>query len=161
MIDADGYRHNVGIIIANKQGKLFWGKRMNQDSWQFPQGGMNEGETPQQAVFRELKEEVGLNPVDIRVLGRTEGWLSYDLPKHFVRNETLPICIGQKQIWFLLGLVAEEKAIDLNLDNQPEFDGWDWVEYWHPVQNVVNFKQEVYQSALAELEPFLQKFWLA
>ena len=161
MIDTEGYRHNVGIIIVNKEGKLFWGKRVCQQSWQFPQGGIDENETPQQAVFRELKEEVGLNPADVRVLGRTEGWLKYDLPKHYVRSESYPICIGQKQIWFLLGLESDENSIDLNLHEKPEFDGWNWVDYWYPIQEVVDFKKEVYQLALMELEPYLKKFWLS
>jgi len=160
VIDSEGYRHNVGIIIANKKGELFWGKRINQEFWQFPQGGMREAETPQQAVFRELKEEVGLNPSDIRVLGKTENWLKYDLPKHCIRHDSRPVCVGQKQIWFMLGLVSEETSINLNHHHKPEFDGWKWVKYWHPVQNVVDFKQEVYQLALRELEQHLNKFWL-
>lgn len=161
MIDSEGYRHNVGIIITNKQGKVFWGKRIYQDSCQFPQGGINENETPQQAAFRELKEEVGLNPTDVRVLGRTDDWLRYDLPKKCIRHENTPICIGQKQVWFLFGLVAEEIAINLNYHDKPEFDGWSWVDYWLPVQDIIDFKQEVYQLALTELEPNLKKFWLS
>ncbi|MPQ76170.1 RNA pyrophosphohydrolase [Hydrogenovibrio sp. JE_KL2] len=160
MIDEDGYRQNVGIIIVNKEGKLFWGKRVNQDAWQFPQGGVCVHETPQQAVFRELKEEVGLDPSDVRILGRTKDWISYDLPKHLIRHYSHPVCIGQKQIWFLLGMVGEEAKINLDCHETPEFEGWQWVEYWLPVQNVVDFKQGVYHQALTELEEHLQKFWL-
>ncbi len=159
MIDENGYRPNVGIIIVNKEGKLFWGKRLYQDAWQFPQGGMRENETPQQAVFRELKEEVGLEPSDVRVLGRTQDWLTYDLPKHLIRHYSEPVCIGQKQIWFLLGLLSEEDKIDLNRHDTPEFEGWNWVDYWLPVQKVVSFKQAVYHQALTELETHLEKFW--
>ncbi len=160
MIDSEGYRHNVGIIIANKQGHLFWGKRIHQEAWQFPQGGVRESETPQQAVFRELKEEVGLNPSDVRILGRTEDWLSYDLPKHLIRHYSQPLCIGQKQIWFLLGLESCESSIRLDCHDKPEFEGWEWIEYWQPVQNVVDFKQAVYHQALTELQHHLEKFWL-
>lgn len=160
MIDENGYRPNVGIIIVNKQGKLFWGKRVNQDAWQFPQGGIREHETPQQAAFRELKEEVGLEPADVRVLGCTKDWLHYDLPKHLIRHYSQPVCIGQKQIWFLLGLEAQHDRIDLNRHETPEFEDWQWVEYWRPVQEVVNFKQAVYQQALSELESVLERFWL-
>lgn len=160
MIDSDGYRQNVGIIIVNKEGKLFWGKRVHQEAWQFPQGGVRTNETPQQAVFRELKEEVGLDPSDVRILGRTNDWISYDLPKHLIRHYSHPVCIGQKQIWFLLGMVGSEEKIDLNCHETPEFEGWEWVEYWLPVQNVVDFKQSVYHQALTELEESLQKFWL-
>lgn len=161
MIDVDGYRPNVGIIIVNKQGKLFWGKRVFQDAWQFPQGGVRESETPQQAVFRELKEEVGLDPSDVRVLGRTQDWISYDLPKHLIRHNSLPICIGQKQVWFLLGLESGEDKINLTLHDTPEFESWTWVEYWHPVQDVVEFKRAVYHQALLELEDALNKFWIS
>lgn len=160
MIDENGYRPNVGIIIVNKQGKLFWGKRVNQDAWQFPQGGIRENETPQQAAFRELKEEVGLEPTDVRVLGRTQDWLSYDLPKHLIRHYSHPVCIGQKQIWFLLGLECGNDNIDLCRHDTPEFEDWVWVDYWKPVQEVVNFKQAVYQQALTELESVLERFWL-
>lgn len=159
MIDENGYRPNVGIIIVNKQGKLFWGKRVNQDAWQFPQGGIREHETPQQAAFRELKEEVGLEPNDVRVLGRTKDWLHYDLPKHLIRHYSSPVCIGQKQIWFMLGLESEQDRIDLGRHDTPEFEDWQWVDYWKPVQDVVNFKQAVYQQALSELEAMLERFW--
>ncbi len=160
MIDIDGYRFNVGIIIVNKEGKLFWGKRIHQDAWQFPQGGIRENETPQQALFRELKEEVGLEASDVRVLGRTEGWISYDLPKHLIRQHSRPLCIGQKQIWFMLGLEGEYDCINLACHEKPEFEDWAWVDYWRPVQEVINFKQSVYQQALTELEVTLEKFWL-
>ncbi len=160
MIDVDGYRFNVGIIIVNKEGKLFWGKRIQQDAWQFPQGGIRENETPQQALFRELKEEVGLDPSDVRVLGRTEDWISYDLPKHLIRHHSRPLCIGQKQIWFMLGLESELDCINLNMHERPEFEDWAWVDYWRPVQEVISFKQSVYQQALTELESTLEKFWL-
>lgn len=159
MIDADGYRPNVGIIIVNKQGKLFWGKRIHQDAWQFPQGGVRESETLQQAVFRELKEEVGLDPSDVRVLGRTQDWISYDLPKHLIRHYSQPVCIGQKQVWFLLGLESGEDKIDLVWHDTPEFETWTWVDYWLPVQDVVEFKKAVYHQALSELDEHLKKFW--
>ncbi len=160
MIDEDGYRPNVGIIIVNKEGQLFWGKRIQQDAWQFPQGGIRENETPQQAVFRELKEEVGLNPSDVRVLGRTADWLCYDLPKHLIRHYSQPVCIGQKQIWFMLGLESDADQIDVTHHERPEFEEWTWVDYWRPVQEVVCFKQAVYHQALTELEETLTKFWL-
>jgi len=160
MIDSDGYRPNVGIIIVNKEGKLFWGKRIQQDAWQFPQGGIRENETPQQAVFRELKEEVGLDPSDVRVLGRTEDWISYDLPKHLIRHYSQPVCIGQKQIWFMLGLESCADRIDVSQHETPEFEDFDWVDYWLPVQDVVNFKQAVYHQALTELEQAINTFWL-
>ncbi|GAB6034501.1 RNA pyrophosphohydrolase [Galenea microaerophila] len=160
MIDDQGYRSNVGIIIVNKEGKLFWGKRVHQDAWQFPQGGIRPHETPQQAAFRELKEEVGLSPSDVRVIGKTEDWLYYDLPSHLIRHHSHPVCVGQKQIWFMFGLVADDKAIQLETHTIPEFEDWRWVDYWLPVQDVVDFKRGVYQKALTELEGAMHKFWL-
>ncbi len=160
VIDEAGYRPNVGIIIVNPQGQLFLGKRINQDAWQFPQGGIQAHESPQQALFRELKEEVGLNPADVRILGRTQDWLRYELPAHLVRQHNKPVCIGQKQIWFMLGLVGLESHIQLDLFDNPEFEAYRWVDYWVPVQEAVEFKRNVYQQALTELEPFLHQLWL-
>lgn len=160
IIDEAGYRPNVGIILVNPEGKLFLGKRIGQDAWQFPQGGIQANETPQQAAFRELREEVGLKPADVRVLGRTQDWLRYDLPKHLIRSRNRPLCVGQKQIWFMFGLLAPESAIDLSAHAAPEFEAYRWVDYWVPVQEVVDFKRNVYQQALTELEPCMQRLWL-
>ena len=154
MIDSDGYRPNVGIILCNGQGKLLWARRIGQDAWQFPQGGIREHESPEQALYRELWEEVGLRREHVSMLGATRGWLKYDLPKWLRRNEQ-PVCKGQKQIWFLLRLQGEEKYVRLDLADTPEFDGYRWVDYWHPLKEVVSFKREVYKRALNELAPLL------
>ena len=159
MIDAHGYRLNVGIILVNKEQRLFFARRVGQDAWQFPQGGIRAKETPQQALFRELKEEIGLSPSDVRVLGKTQDWLHYELPRRLVRQHSQPVCIGQKQIWFMLRLLTEETNINLKNCSQPEFDQWRWVNYWQPVHEVVNFKKVVYQKALTELENALTTFW--
>lgn len=151
MIDADGYRSNVGIIICNKNGQVLWAKRFGQHSWQFPQGGIKEGETPEQAMYRELYEEVGLKPEHVKVVVSSRQWLRYKLPKRLVRWESpTPICIGQKQRWFLLQLIAEEEQIGFDACGHPEFDDWRWVTYWYPVRQVVSFKRDVYRRALAE-----------
>ena len=97
MIDDDGYRPNVGIVICNRQGQVLWARRFGQHSWQFPQGGINPGETAEQAMYRELFEEVGLHRKDVRILASTRNWLRYKLPKRLVRGDTKPVCIGQKQ----------------------------------------------------------------
>jgi 8-oxo-dGTP pyrophosphatase MutT (NUDIX family) len=103
MIDEDGFRANVGIILCNEYNKLFWGHRIGHlDSWQFPQGGINESETPVEAMHRELKEEIGLNPNDVEILGHTMGWIKYRLPQKLIRKNNTKNCIGQKQIWFML-----------------------------------------------------------
>ena len=158
MIDSNGFRPNVGIIICNKLGQLFWAKRIRQDAWQFPQGGIKEAETTEEALFRELSEEVGLCKDDVRILSQTSRWLKYRLPKPYIRHKKGRTCIGQKQKWFLLGLQTEEGRVDLENTHQPEFDDWCWVNYWYPVNQVVNFKRGVYRKALTELEQSVKKF---
>ncbi|KVW99610.1 RNA pyrophosphohydrolase [Thiobacillus denitrificans] len=157
MIDREGYRPNVGIIVCNAQNQVFWGKRVNQHAWQFPQGGINAGETPEQAMFRELEEEVGLQPAHVRVLGRTREWLRYDVPTHWARRDSRGLYRGQKQIWFLLRLTGRDCDVSLRASSHPEFDAWRWNEYWVPMDMVVDFKREVYRLALEELERYLHK----
>lgn len=106
MIDDDGYRPNVGIVICNRQGQVLWARRYGQHSWQFPQGGINPGETAEQAMYRELFEEVGLSKKDVRILASTRNWLRYKLPKRLVRWDTKPVCIGQKQNGFCCSYCA-------------------------------------------------------
>lgn len=154
MIDPDGYRPNVGIVLMHADGRLFWARRVNRDGWQFPQGGMNSDETPLEAMYRELREETGLMPEHVEVLGSTPGWLRYRLPRRCVRRGTRPTCIGQKQVWFLLRLTGEEESLRLDLTEKPEFDAWRWVDFWYPVDNVVHFKREVYVRALHHLSSF-------
>ena len=151
MIDADGFRPNVGIIIANDNGRVLWARRVGQDAWQFPQGGIAEGESPEQALYRELHEEVGLTPEAVRVVASTRGWLRYRLPKRYLRKGQKPLCIGQKQKWFLLHLQSDDSAVQVDQHNKPEFDRWEWVSYWYPLSQVIAFKREVYRSALKEL----------
>ncbi len=155
MIDSQGFRANVGIILCNNQRRLFWGRRVGQNAWQFPQGGIKATETPEQAMFRELQEEVGLKPEHVEILGSTDGWLHYRLPKRFIRWRCEPLCIGQKQIWFLLRVKCGEGDFCLDASEKPEFDRWRWVKYWQPVREVVYFKRKVYSRALEELAPVL------
>ena len=155
MIDSDGYRPNVGIILSNPEGKVFWARRYGQNAWQFPQGGIRDHETPDQAMYRELFEEVGLLPEHVELIGKTRNWLRYRLPKRMVRKHSSPVCIGQKQIWYVLKLLGSETDFNLSHMEKPEFDHWCWVDYWHPMREVVFFKRNVYQRALAELEPIL------
>jgi len=155
MIDADGFRLNVGIILSNREGKVFWAKRVGQNAWQFPQGGILEHETPEQALFRELTEETGLCPKDVRIIGCTRRWLRYRLPQHLIRHNRQPLCIGQKQLWYILRLESDESLVRLDCTESPEFDNWRWVNYWYPLQEVVFFKRHVYAKALQELAPLL------
>jgi putative (di)nucleoside polyphosphate hydrolase len=155
VIDSEGYRANVGIILSNERGSVLWCKRIGQEAWQFPQGGIQNSETPEQAMFRELWEETGLKPEHVQVIGSTRDWLRYQLPRHLIRRHTLPRCIGQKQVWFMLRLVGGEECVQLNCAVKPEFDRWRWVDYWYPLHGAVFFKRQVYQRALYELAPLL------
>ncbi len=151
MIDTDGFRPNVGIILTNGLGQVLWARRVGQDAWQFPQGGINANETPEQALYRELKEEVGLNPGDVEIVSCTRGWLRYRLPRRMIRYHSRPVCVGQKQKWFLLRLLSDDESVAVDQSEKPEFDDWRWVSYWYPLGQVVSFKREVYRSALKEL----------
>lgn len=157
MIDAEGYRPNVGIILCNAERRVLWARRIGQRSWQFPQGGIRAEEllNPERAMFRELAEEIGLQPEHVKILGRTGGWLRYRLPRRLIRRDSEPTCIGQKQVWFLLRMVGQESDVRLDLSERPEFDHWRWVEYWYPLRAVVPFKRQVYLCALQELAPLL------
>ncbi len=150
MIDTDGFRANVGIVICNKMGQVFWARRYGQHSWQFPQGGIDEGETVEQAMYRELNEEVGLTPKDVSIMNVTRNWVRYKLPKRLIRQGSNPVCIGQKQKWFLLQLDCHEKEVDVLKTGPPDFDDWRWVSYWYPIRNVVSFKRDVYRRVMKE-----------
>jgi len=153
VIDDDGFRPNVGIILSNAAGQLLWARRVGGvDAWQFPQGGIHQGEGPEAALYRELHEEVGLRKADVRLVAATKGWLRYRLPKRLVRENQSPLCIGQKQKWFLLQLRnGGESHIQLDTTGHAEFDQWRWVSYWYPLGKVVSFKRDVYRRALKEL----------
>jgi len=157
VIDPDGYRPNVAIVLMRPDGRVFWARRVRRDGWQFPQGGMNSDETPTEAMYRELREETGLLPEHVDVLGSTPGWLRYRLPQRAVRRSDRLVCIGQKQVWFLLQFRGEESDLRLDLTDTPEFDHWRWVDFWYPVEHVVNFKRGVYADALHHLAPFARQ----
>jgi putative (di)nucleoside polyphosphate hydrolase len=157
MLDRDGFRPNVGIILLNQRSQVFWGKRIRTHSWQFPQGGIDRGENPEQAMFRELHEEVGLFPQHVQVLARTRDWLRYEVPDRFIRRDARGHYKGQKQIWFLLQLVGHDWDLNLRATDHPEFDAWRWNDYWVPLDVVVEFKRGVYEMALTELSRFVPR----
>ncbi len=158
MLDRDGFRPNVGIILLNQKNQVFWGKRIRTHSWQFPQGGIDRGETPEQAMFRELHEEVGLQPEHVAIVARTRDWLRYEVPDRYIRRDARGHYKGQKQIWFLLQLTGFDSDLNLRATDHPEFDAWRWNDYWVPLDAVVDFKRGVYEMALTELSRFLPRF---
>ena len=152
MIDQDGFRANVGIIVMNHAGQLLWARRFgSQQAWQFPQGGVSENETPREAMYRELKEELGVNAGDVKLVAELTKWLRYRLPERFQRRDHhSPRCIGQKQKWFLLKLLGNDSCIKLDESEHPEFDQFQWVDYWFPLKHVIFFKRPVYRRVLEE-----------
>lgn len=153
VIDRDGYRKNVGIIVCNDRSQVLWARRVRRDGWQFPQGGVKPHEPAVDAAFRELHEEIGLQARDVRLLGATDRWLRYEVPgaaRGYRRRFR-----GQKQRWFLFNLIADESSVRLDASNDPEFDRWRWIDYWGPLRHIVEFKRPVYREALRELAPLL------
>ena len=155
MIDSDGYRANVGIVITNDKKQILLAKRFKQNGWQLPQGGIDEDETELDALYRELQEEVALDPSHVTLIAKTPKWLRYELPDEHVRRTQKPKCIGQKQVWYLLKLDSSDDEISLDLHDDVEFDDWKWVDYWSPVDEVINFKRDVYEDMLKALAPIL------
>ena len=156
MIDSDGYRPNVGIIVANDKGQVLWARRVGQQAWQFPQGGINKGESMEAALYRELKEEIGLSKAQVEIVNSTRGWLRYKLPKRYLRQNNTSF-IGQKQKWYLLKMLTDDKDVRFDQSETPEFDHWQWVSYWYPLGEVVSFKKDVYRRAMKELAPSISK----
>lgn len=153
-MDERGFRPNVAMVIQNRHGQVLWARRKGgHDAWQFPQGGIAPGETDEQALYRELREEVGLAQDAVNVLARAEGWLRYRVPPKFRRGHGA--FTGQKQRWFLLRLLAGDDAVNVH-GEAAEFDDWRWVSYWYPLGEVVWFKRSVYRRGLLALAPALR-----
>jgi putative (di)nucleoside polyphosphate hydrolase len=151
VIDSDGFRANVGIVLLNGASEVFLGRRTGGRGWQFPQGGVRHGETLEEAVYRELHEEIGLFQADVELVAQSRRWLRYRLPSRYVRRNQQPVCIGQKQRWFLLRLAQTAATFDFGRTSEPEFDQWRWAPWWEPVREVIYFKRPVYIKALTEL----------
>jgi len=155
VIDRRGFRLGVGIIIVNDINRVFLARRIRQNAWQFPQGGIKVNETSEEAMFREMKEEVGLDPCDVDILAHSKEWLYYRLPRRMVRYNSRPVCIGQKQKWYLLRMKGSEDHFKFDITDTPEFDGFRWVNYWFPLRRVIPFKKGVYRKALTEFSPII------
>ena len=151
------YRPNVGIIIFNRDGKILWCKRKQGDGWQFPQGGIDKGESPLEALYRETYEEVGLKKHQIKIVRENERWIGYDVPKDRVpkyfsfKNRKFK---GQTQKWFLAEFLGNNEDINLSVHSQIEFSEWTWSSYWHPITGGIEFKRDAYRKALNDLFPY-------
>ena len=148
MINEPGYRLNVGLVVINNKGELLLCKRKNINSWQFPQGGIDFGESPLKAAKRELFEEVGIKKDDVKLISSTNEWFKYDVPYEKRKNHFLKKRFkGQKQKWYLFRIMNDVK---IHFENDPdnEFIDYKWVPYWYPLHAIVEFKKEVYRSAL-------------
>ena len=155
------YRPNVGIIIFNRDGKILWCKRKQGDGWQFPQGGIDKGESPLEALYRETYEEVGLKKHQIKIVRENERWIGYDVPKDRVpkyfsfKNRRFK---GQTQKWFLAEFLGNNEDINLSVHSQIEFSEWTWSSYWHPITGGIEFKRDAYRKALNDLFPYYQDY---
>lgn len=144
------YRPCVGIMLFNKRGEVFVGKRIDQtvEGWQMPQGGIDKGETPQQAAMRELQEEVGTDKAEI--IGEMEEWVTYDLPENLIGVAFHGKYRGQRQKWFALRFTGEDADINLTT-HEPEFSAFQWVSLENLPGLIVAFKRDTYRSVIAAL----------
>lgn len=154
VLDAQGFRLNVAIVLINSKGCVLLAKRFKQNAWQVPQGGVNDKEEIVTALYRELEEEIGLTQKDVTLIASTKHWLRYKIPVKLRRPEE-PLFVGQKQKWFLLKLNTDDSRIRLDFSQKQEFDDWQWVSYWYPLRTVIDFKRSVYRRALKELSQYL------
>ena len=151
MYKRQGYRPNVAMVVINSTNKVLICRRKNTRTWQFPQGGIDNGEDIKKAMYRELSEEVGLSKDDVSLVGESEGTITYDIPKT-IRSKVLGGKFkGQEQKWFLLKLNKDNCEIKLDNEAFPEFDKYEWVSFWQPLNRIVDFKREAYRKALSEL----------
>jgi putative (di)nucleoside polyphosphate hydrolase len=146
---AEGYRPGVGIMLLDRQGRVFVGRRIDTpgENWQMPQGGIDKGETPRQAALRELKEEAGTDKAEI--LAESRGWFSYDVPSPIAGTLWRGRYRGQRQKWFVLRFTGTDSDIDLRT-HHPEFGAWKWVPAADLPNLIVPFKRALYRDVLKE-----------
>ncbi|MBP9721851.1 MAG: RNA pyrophosphohydrolase [Gammaproteobacteria bacterium] len=155
------YRPNIGIILLNKEGKILLAERNGMpNTWQLPQGGIDPNESPLQALYREVQEEIGLLPNLYNVLAVTSGWIYYQVPYWQELAKFNNKFRGQKQKWFLLEFLGQDNDINLQLDEEIEFINWQWASYWYPLTIAIDFKLGAYRQALMELLPVYRQYMI-
>lgn len=150
------YRSGVGIMLINDRKEIFVGKRIdnNSDAWQMPQGGLDVGESEDDAMFRELREETGISENNIRVLKKSQGHHYYNLPYKLQKKFWGGKYLGQKQRWYLVEFSGDEAAINIATDH-PEFSDWKWISGEKIINAIVGFKRELYAEVLGEFAEYL------
>jgi len=148
------YRECVGIMLMNKEKKIFVAQRIDKlsDAWQMPQGGIDAGETPEIAAKRELKEETGTDKA--RILATSKGWLSYDLPDNLIPQFWGGKYRGQRQKWFLMEFTGEDSDINIHTET-PEFLEWKWVDHRQLPELIVPFKKQLYIDVIREFDTYV------
>ena len=150
------HRPNVGVVLFHRDGRVWLGRRNQQPppyNWQFPQGGVDEGEDLLDAARRELAEETGVTSANL--LGRTDGWISYDFPPEVAGSKMARGWMGQKQVWFAFLFTGDESEIDLEAHGEVEFDSWRWGRLDETPELIVPFKRGVYEQVVAAFGRFV------
>ena len=150
------YRSGVGIMLINQKKEIFVGKRIDNhsDSWQMPQGGLDAGESEDEAMFRELKEETGIDDFSVKVLHKSQGYLYYNLPYKLQKKFWGGKYLGQKQRWYLAEFIGDESSISVQTE-KPEFSDWKWIAPDNIVDAIVAFKRGLYEEVIGEFAKFL------
>jgi putative (di)nucleoside polyphosphate hydrolase len=150
MNDLSLYRPNVGVVLFNAEGRVWLGRRLGAPgpyNWQFPQGGVDDGEDLLDAAQRELAEETGV--VSTRFLARTEDWIVYDFPPEYAGSKAARGWKGQRQVWFALRFEGEESEVRLDHHHEIEFDAWRWADLFEAADLVAPFKRPAYEQVTA------------
>ena len=153
--DLDLYRPNVGVVVFDARGLAWLGRRAGAEgphNWQFPQGGVDDGEDLEAAARRELQEETGVASVEL--LGRTQDWLCYDFPSGWTGSKAQRGWKGQKQVWFAYRFTGRDSEVNLKLHHPPEFDAWRWASLAEACESVIPFKRATYDHVVEAFGPY-------
>lgn len=155
MSDPGLYRPNVGVVLFHADGRVWMGQRVGTappHNWQFPQGGIDDGEELEAAARRELAEESGA--ISVSFLARTEGWIVYEYPDGFMGSKRARGFKGQKQVWFAFRFEGQDTEFDLSAHHEPEFEAWRWARLVESPDLIVPFKRAAYEAVVAAFLPF-------